>query len=133
MNLPEQDDPVWTLLQHSKETEPGPYFTRRVMREVREVVETPSRGWFQNLIEVVSPRVAIPAFAAVAALALMLVSQGNEESTVSKTVSPGLVLHIGEGHVDPTDEMEAVEYLGQLMAVADPGQLSDEALADLFF
>ena len=30
-------------------------------------------------------------------------------------------------------EIEAVEYLGQLMAVVDPGQLSDDALADLLF
>jgi hypothetical protein len=34
---------------------------------------------------------------------------------------------------DPASELAAVEYLGQLMAVADPGQLDDEVLADLFF
>jgi hypothetical protein len=34
---------------------------------------------------------------------------------------------------DPAKELENVEYLGQLMAVTDPAQLSDEALGDLFF
>jgi hypothetical protein len=34
---------------------------------------------------------------------------------------------------DPASEIANVEYLGQLMAVADPGQLDDAALADLFF
>lgn len=133
MNQPEQDDPVWKLLEHSKQTEPGPYFTRRVMREVREMNESRSGDWLQNLLQSFSPKIAIPAFAAVAAVALIFVSQGNRSSTSSDTISPELVLQIGDGSVDPAAEMEAVEYLGQLMAVADPGQLSDDALADLFF
>ena len=29
--------------------------------------------------------------------------------------------------------MAAIEYLGQLMAVADPGLLDDASLAELFF
>lgn len=133
MNQPEQDDPVWKLLEHSKRTEAGPYFTRRVMREVREIAEMPSRGWFRSFIEFLSPRLAIPAFAAAAAIALVFVYEGDETPGANDTVNPGLVLQIGHGGVDPAAEMEAVEYLGQLMAVADPGQLSDDVLADLFF
>ena len=34
---------------------------------------------------------------------------------------------------DPASEMADLEYLGQLMAVTDPGQLDDRALSDLFF
>ncbi|MEM6278915.1 MAG: hypothetical protein AAF733_05505 [Verrucomicrobiota bacterium] len=136
MNPPEENDPVWKLLNHASTTEPSPYFSRRVLREVREMGES-QRGqrvsWFAEIFQYFSPRIALPALVAVAAVTLMLMFQGGGSSVDESSVRPGLVLQIGEDTVDPATEMEAVEYLGQLMAVADPGQLSDEALADLFF
>lgn len=141
MKQPEQNDPLWKLLGNATQVEPGPYFTRRVLREVRDLEANPAPGWFGRLARFPAPlslKAALPVtFAAAAAVAVALILMpGNEDAGVSETASsihPGLVLQIGEESVDPAAEMEAVEYLGQLMAIADPGQLSDDALADLFF
>lgn len=132
MNPSEKDDPVWKLLENATQTEPGPYFTRRVMRDVKALADNPSRRWFADFVSNLSPRVAFPALAAAAAVALA-VTFGFQGEKELPGVDPGIVLQINETDFEPESEMEAVEYLGQLMAVADPGQLSDAALADLFF
>ncbi|MEM1443815.1 MAG: hypothetical protein AAGF67_15825 [Verrucomicrobiota bacterium] len=133
MNQSENNDPVWKLLENASHTEPSPYFSRRVLREVREIGESKGSPWLERFFGSLSARIAVPTLVAAAAVTLMLIFQGGNTSPQEPAVSPGLVLQIGEEAVDPTAEMEAVEYLGQLMAVADPGQLSDDALADLFF
>lgn len=51
----------------------------------------------------------------------------------SELAAIGEPVGTGSGDFDPASELEAVEYLGQLMAVADPGDLSDEAIEDLLF
>ncbi|MDF1823990.1 MAG: hypothetical protein P1U68_05075 [Verrucomicrobiales bacterium] len=132
MEPSEHNDPVWKLLEHATATDPGPYFTRRVMREVKALEESASRDWFSKLLEHFAPKIAFPALAGVAALAIALTIAIRQDKDLP-TVNPGIVLQINETDFEPESEMEAVEYLGQLMAVADPAQLSDAALADLFF
>lgn len=132
MNPSEQDDPVWKLLENSRSTEPSPYFTRRVMREVKLLEDHPSYGWLEGISRLFSPKIAFPVLAAAAAVVLA-VTFGFQGEAELPSVDTGIVLKMNEAGFDPESEMEAVEYLGQLMAVADPAQLSDAALADLFF
>ncbi len=64
------------------------------------------------------------AAAVAAALVIFSIPKGANDSEF---------VGIGLEAFDPASEFEEVEYRGQLMAVVDPGQLSDEALVDLFF
>lgn len=128
----EPNDPVWKLLGHASKVEPSPFFARNVVREARHLAEAPS-GWWSRVFALLGAHRAAwvttaGALAAVALSAPLLVESFRTEATVP--------LSMGEESLeafDPASEMAAVEYLGQLMAVADPGQLDDEALADLFF
>lgn len=129
MEDPEKNDPVWRLLSHASHTEPGPFFARDVVRTVR-LSESESGSWLQGLGRFFrSPGFALGTAAAACVTLLFLLPEG-ESPTAS--VGPALVLE-DSSTVDPATELESVAYLDQLMAVADPAQLSDDALADLFF
>ena len=75
--------------------------------------------------------------AAAAAIVVALVAlnpgqdAGNASTPIAQTETETIEQEVPA--FDPASELEEVEYLGQLMAVADPGMLTDEALADLFF
>ncbi len=127
----ERNDPLWKLLGNARSVEPSPFFARNVVREARLLADAPTgwRGRIRRLIEAHRTLwvTSAGALAAVALAAPALVDAVRNES---------IPLSLSEESVeafDPASEMAAVEYLGQLMAVADPGQLDDEALADLFF
>ncbi len=140
MKNQEQNDPqldaAWELLKNAPETKAGPFFTRNVLREVRllEDAKAQKGGWLSFLFRPQGLALA-GAACALAVVAFVIFSQDNSgvnsapavaevsDHTTTETVKA----------LDPADEMETVEYLGQLMAVADPGQLSDAALADLLF
>lgn len=128
MDNSEKKDPVWKLLSHASHTEPGPFFSRNVVREIRQMEST--RGRLQTFLSffrspVVSGVVAVAAIAIASVFFLEVSNQNPSDSPVAAT-------ELDSGF-DPATELEAVEYLGQLMAVTDPAQLSDEAFADLFF
>lgn len=134
MDHQEQNDPVWKLLSHERKVEPTPFFARNVVRQIRQLETEPARFW-SHLSQWLSGRVLIVGTAACTALAvtLMVIS----ESPRSTEDGPGFtMIPIAEQSsetFDPASEMASIEYLGQLMAVADPGQLDDAALADLFY
>jgi hypothetical protein len=128
MDNSEKKDPLWKLLSHASHTEPGPFFSRNVVREIRQLEST--RGRLQSFLSffrspVVSGGVAVAAIAMACVFFLEFSNQRPSENPVATT-------EVDSGF-DPATELEAVEYLGQLMAVTDPAQLSDEAFADLFF
>lgn len=132
MKQEEQQDRAWDLLTRAKKLEPSPFFVRNVLREVRRLEEAPAglRAWLRGLL---TPRLALIGATACAALALVLVplldrAPAPDGSTVALTFSDD-----PSDAFDPASEMAAIEYLGQLMAVADPGQLDDASLAELFF
>lgn len=132
MNQEEQQDRSWELLTRAKKVEPSPFFVRNVLREVRQFEEAPSglRAWLRGLL---TPRLALIGATACAALALVLVplldrAPAPDGGTAALTLSDDQ-----SEAFDPASEMAAIEYLGQLMAVADPGQLDDASLAELFF
>jgi hypothetical protein len=68
-----------------------------------------------------------------AALALILVPLLNRGVSLEEATSTFTLSEDQSVAFDPASEMAAIEYLGQLMAVADPGQLDDASLAELFF
>lgn len=130
----EPDDAVWKLLDHASKVEPSPYFARRVVREAKSIGLRPV-GLYERLIGGFNRHRALFATAtgALAAVALLLVVEkagpGREGS--SGVLTP-LAVEVAD-EFDPASEMADLEYLGQLMAVTDPGQLDDDALSDLFF
>jgi hypothetical protein len=128
-HTPERDDPVWKLLAHASTAEPGAFFSRNVMREVRNLEE--SRPGILGALAALFRSPVFASGAAVAALvAIGLFFLSGENA--APVASPAIVLE-ADATVDPATQLEAVDYLGELMAVADPGMLTDEALADLFF
>lgn len=135
MSDPESDAPLWQLLGHASRTEPSPYFARRVVREARALaVAKPSLR--ERLLDLcvglrrpLLASGALALLAAVAAVALLRSGSPVESSLAPYTFLP---LETSSEAFDPASEMAAVEYLGQLMAVADPGLLDDDALASLF-
>jgi hypothetical protein len=127
----EPNDPVWNVLGQAKEVEPSSFFARNVVREARRL-EGDRAGLWSRVTTLFSGSRAIFATAACAVVAMALVFVApRDEATGS-----GFPLSTNEDSAeafDPASEIANVEYLGQLMAVADPGQLDDAALADLFF
>lgn len=127
MNPPEEKDEVWDLLGNASKVEPSPFFARNVVREIR-LDSAHETGWLAKLKSLFTPQAAafggMVAAAVAAALVLFVVPEENSDREVTVT-------EVRE--FDPASEYEEVEYRGQLMAVVDPGQLSDEALVDLFF
>ena len=126
----ELNDPTWDLLKEARPVEPGAFFSRTVVREVRHLAdkEAASGGFFAWLRQ---PVVALAG--AAAAIAIVAVSLNNEPSEQG-LVNSGT---IGEnapdtGIVSPSTEFADVNYLGDLMAVSDPSTLTDRAFADLF-
>ncbi len=135
MSDPESDAPLWKLLGHASRTEPSPRFVRQVVREARALaVAKPSlRERLQGLCLCARrPLLASGTLALLAAVAAAVLLRSGGP------VEPGLApytflpLETSSEAFDPASEMAAVEYLGQLMAVADPGLLDDDALASLF-
>lgn len=128
MKNSEENDPVWELLNQASRPDPSPFFSRNVVREVRKMESKPSFStWFSDLFR--SPLAVTASVAAICVAAVCL------SIWVPNDVAAPPVANVEEASekFDPANELEAVEYLGQLMAVADPGQLSDEALGDLLF
>ncbi len=136
MNQSDPNDQVWELLGRAKQREPSPFFVRNVLREVRGLEQERIGPWEWLRSRFARP---VPLLGATAcaglALALVLVSPPDETSAPAGSVD-GVTLtssEIQSDTFDPASEMASIEYLGQLMAVADPGQLDDAALAELFF
>lgn len=126
METPEKNDPVWRLLSHASNTEPGPFFARDVVRSVR-LSESEKRSWIDRIAALFQRPtfVTTGAVGAVAVLAILLSLRSPDQGLES--------IASEDAAFDPAGEFEEIAYLDQLMAVADPAQLDDAALADLFF
>ncbi|MCB1202665.1 MAG: hypothetical protein KDN18_00280 [Verrucomicrobiae bacterium] len=130
----EPEDSVWKLLDHASKVEPSPYFARRVVREARSL-QRPSEGFFGYLLGNLRRHRALVATGAgaFAAIAFLFLSgQGGSGPEGAEGFMGSLTAEVYDVF-DPASEMADLEYLGQLMAVTDPGQLDDRALSDLFF
>ena len=127
-----RDDPVWVLLKQAKGPKPSPFFSRDVVRAVRLINDTPA-GIFESLPSFFSGRWLSTAVAAVAAIALIAFFPQDENGVINQHITQGTSIESDFFTFDPVSELDEVAYLGQLVAVADPEDLTDEALADLFF
>jgi len=134
MDPQEQNDPIWKLLSHAQKTEPTALFARNVIREVR-LLESNQHGLWDRLSRWLSSRELVWGTAVCAALAVSLIVLAKNPNTVGidSDITQASGLEGASETFDPASEMASIEYLGQLMAVADPGQLDDAALADLFY
>lgn len=130
----EPDDAVWKLLDHASKVEPSPYFPRRVVREAKALGRRPV-GVFDRLLSGLRQHRALFATGtgAFAAITLLLVVEKAGSDREASSGAPAPLAAEAAAHFDPASEMADLEYLGQLMAVTDPGQLDDDALSDLFF
>jgi len=130
MNDLEPNDPLWKVLGQARKVEHSPFFARNVVREARLAAET--FGFRDRVRRLVGIRaVYATAACALAAVAMVVLVRTGESDLGSGAIA--LNSEETAEAFDPASEMAAVEYLGQLMAVVDPGQLDDAALADLFF
>ena len=123
MDHQEEKDPVWELLGKARKSEPSPFFARNVLREARKSGsrESSLSAFFRHFT---APKFALLASAAaVIAFAFVFLSQ-NESASPDLSSSTSY---------DLAEEYAEIEYMGQLMAVTDPGDVSDAMLADFFF
>lgn len=138
------DKALWDLLGRARKTQASPYFARKVIRAINDPVPSPLTLWPLTLWNWLR-RPAVVSFAmaaAVALLALLLFKQrtGSADSLAGTGAPRETPLErmaesqksAPEG-LDFTEELESIDRFGQLMAVTDPGELSDEALRDLLF
>ncbi|NRB73250.1 MAG: hypothetical protein HRU46_02720 [Verrucomicrobiales bacterium] len=132
MESQEKNDPVWELLEHASEAKPGPFFARNVIREVR-LMEDSSGGFGESLLSFFGKRLLNTAIAAAAVVAVIAFFPGGETDVPAPALAQETASEVEATEFDPAMELDEVEYLGQLVVVNDPGQLTDQALADLFF
>lgn len=135
MNTPEENnDPAWQLLIRARRTQAGPYFSRRVLREVRQATQEP-RPWFSTWF--LSWRGATAAMVAavvcLGAFGMLRQSGGDVGTPGPSPLAAAVHASPADADFDPASEVGNFEYLGQLMAVSDPATLDDAALADLLF
>ena len=121
MKEPERNDPVWKLLGNTRRIEVDPFFSRNVVREVRKLRAAGEDR--ESILERILLIFRQPALAGVAAAAAILIA-------VFVSSDPGSDSPVA-GEFGPTEEIEAIGYLGELMTVTDTDDLDDAALADL--
>ena len=150
MNTPEEQDPVWKLLLRSKSQQPGSAFVRNVVREARKLgaegQESAIAIFFAWLKR---PVIAVPvAIGATAVLfsALTLIqplapspvanSATVAVATLNTQITSPSALSLPETvdtASDIAEDLEMIDYIGELVAITDPAELDDAALADLLF
>lgn len=149
-------DGLWTLLSEgqSNDQSASPVFVQNVVREVRRATADDT-AWGATFVEWTLDLFRRPAFAfaattAVAAvLALVVVSQkresdpqrvgvaaGQTESSPSVSAAPpetSVAAAPPAQTYTVADQLDEIDYLGELVAVTDPGELNDQMMADLLY
>lgn len=153
-------DPLWDLLGEAPEIRPSPGFCRRVLlavpsrrRKARRTAgrATAASGWVAALFRRPLGIAAACAALLLAGLLLFFLQPGGEQPAPlagSESKLPGGTAPAASSPVpgdpetaagtrpatpfDPASEFEEVSQFAALVAVEDPGTLSDEELGDLF-
>lgn len=152
MNPSEEHDPAWKLLLRSKKQQPGAFFVRNVVREARKLgFEGQQSGWGVFIAWLKRPLVAVPLATGAAAALITALTFVQPLAPPSANVDGALVEATdGQASLAPTEpssgsaaasaydqasaiteDLERIGYMGELVAVSDPGKLDDAALADL--
>lgn len=126
-------DPVWQLLKKAKPKKASGAFVQNVSRAVRQLGdEAPKRSWLEIFFS--KPMLATAAACAIAVGMFVAFSGGDLATNPNGSgpiaeVPPAAV----PAPVDVAEEFEVVTYVDELLAVSDPDELDDEALAELLF
>ena len=150
----EHNDPVWELLKSAAKTGASPTFVQNTVREARLLAadDAPSSSVLSGLLNLLRrPAFSLP-LAVVAAVTIAvvvntspsqngntsepLVASNNSDNSSSAVVdtSPVEVPAVVETTTFSfTDQVDEIDYLGDLVVVTDPGSLNDQMLADLFY
>lgn len=161
MKSPEEHDPIWNLLLKSKRQQPSAFFVRNVVREARKLgSESQQGGWTVFIARFKRPWLAVPLATGAVALLITALTYVQTLSPPSSNVDVAMVETVktvktvktvdGQASIAPlespaseatastddsantiTEDVERIGYLGELVAVSDPGDLDDAALADL--
>lgn len=149
--LDDSSDQLCDLLGNARHCKAAPNFVQNVVREARLSADQ-ARGsaasrWFAGLVESFQRPVfalSATATAAVAVAVLVLLSQSGDDGATNLSgvaqappmaVDPVNVSTPPQTPVSYTvaDELDDIDYLGELVAVTDPGALNDQMLADLLY
>ena len=154
-------DGLWTLLSDGQPNDQlaSPVFVQNVVREVRRSTADDTAGgstfveWMRDLFR--RPAFAFSAVTATTAvaavLALVVVSQKQESDPQSVGIAAAASQTGSSSSVSAdspetsvaasppaqaytvADQLVEIDYLGELVAVTDPGELNDQMMADLLY
>ncbi len=128
---PAPDDAVWELLAKAAPRRASGVFVQNTVRRVRQLQAesegAPWFGWISRRSFAVSAAAAILLAIAVAIPAFMRPKSPQNGPQLAQPA-------ISEQEVEAlTEELEVLTMMNEFLAVGDPTQLDDEALAELLF
>jgi len=149
----ESNDPVWELLKSARKTGASPVFVQNTVRHARQLSadgdgSAPVPVWSGILQLLRRPAVALPLAAAAAVVIGLVVNyspsqvpvEGNvakAETTIGQTdTSASLVESPATATTNEfsfSDQIDEIDYLGDLVVVTDPASLNEQMLADLLY
>lgn len=146
----EVNDPVWELLGKARKIETSHAFVQNTVRQVRQLGAdgaTLDSTWsrFFNLLR--RPVFALPLTAMAVVSVALIINTSSPQSTVDDAVAAnGRAARSATGtslveasqtarvaDFSFTDQVEEIDYLGDLVVVTDPSALNEQMLADLFY
>ena len=149
--LDDSQDRLWELLGKARNTEAAPDFVQNVVREVRLSADQASGSavsrWFAGLVEKFQrPAFALTATATAAVvitLAVAVSQPGNDDDeslagsrtgiAADPIPTPSPSVEAPAPRYTVADQIDDIDYLGDLVAVTDPAVLNDQMLADLLY
>lgn len=154
--LDDSTDRLWDLLGKASNREAAPNFVQNVVREARLSADQAQGSalsrWFASVVEKIQrPAFALTATATAAVAIALLVANSQSDSddgnnlaaTATGTTAADPIMTPApapEPAPTPTaapytvaDQLDDIDYLGELVAVTDPGVLNNQMLADLLY
>jgi len=110
------DQSLWELMGQTRGIEPSSLFVDNVLGEVRQSAKT--KRLFNPMV------LAIAAVVILATAVVVNFKSNTNQAEVATTAVE---------EFDLTEEIASISELGELMVVADPASLSDEALLNLLY
>ncbi|MEM7012146.1 MAG: hypothetical protein AAF585_11740 [Verrucomicrobiota bacterium] len=126
----DEKDPVWNLLDHASTKKASGAFVQNTVRAVRQLGDDSQQkraSWFEVLFA--KPvLIGVGAAAAVAVAFVMLSGDPTFDEVANQ-------IEVEDEPVEAvyTEEFEVVSYVNELLAVNDPSELDDLALAEVLF
>lgn len=139
MHPEEQNDPVWNLLKRSPKREASGAFVQNTLRRIRQLEggqESAFQASFAQFLgrpAVLAPVAALIVAIAAAAVLLRPANQGETIVKVEDSAPAEVIVPIVEDSDLLADELEAMLLVDELVAVNDPYELDDAAIAELLF